>query len=105
MAKSRGKEGLLIEEDLVLVAEGLIPDAKNRIALTRAVREEGVHYNVYRNQHGQIVLDPQKSVPAYEAWLFEDPQAIASLKRGLQQASEGKVKRIGSPARPVRKEA
>jgi hypothetical protein len=105
MAKSSGKERLLIEEELELVAVGLIPDAKNRIALTRAVREKGVHYNVYRNQHGQIVLDPQKSVPAYEAWLFEDPEAIASVKRGLQQASEGKVQRIGSPARPARKGA
>jgi hypothetical protein len=44
-----------------------------------------------RNEVGQILLDPVKSVPAYEAWVWENEQRIASIKRGIAQAEAGKV--------------
>lgn len=35
--------------------------------------------------------EPVKSVPAYEAWVWENPQSIASIQRGIAQAEVGKL--------------
>jgi hypothetical protein len=51
------------------------------------------------NKLGQTVLDPRKTIPAHEAWIFEDKKILASIKRGLKQAAAGKTKRMGSFAR------
>ena len=48
---------------------------------------------VYENSLGQIVLDPMKTVPAYEVWLYKNPKALESVKRGLSQAKAGKIVR------------
>jgi hypothetical protein len=79
-----------------LVTEILKPDAKKRLTLGQAMAQAGVAYNVYRNRLGQIMLDPVKAVPAYEAWLFENKPALASVKRGLAQSAAGRTKKRGS---------
>jgi hypothetical protein len=54
---------------------------------------------MYVNNLGQIILDPRKTVPAHEAWIFEDRKILASVKRGLKQAGQGKTKSLGSFAK------
>jgi hypothetical protein len=89
------------KERLVLIARDVRPDAKKRVTLGKALTglDEDVRFNVYRNDNGQIVLDPQVSIPASEAWLYRNPEALASVRRGLQQAAEGKTISLGSFAR------
>ena len=71
------------------------PDSKHRVSLGTVVQTPpGVRYKVMRNELGQILLDPVKSVPAYEAWVWENEKRIASIKRGIAQAEAGKVVRI-----------
>ena len=79
-----------------IVAEGLAPDSKKRLSLSKALADAGVTFNVYVNNLGQIILDPRKTVPAHEAWIFEDKKILASVKRGLKQAGQGKTKGLGS---------
>lgn len=68
------------------------PDKKRRISLGTGVQTpEGVRYKVMQNELGQILLDPVKTVPAYEAWVYENPDRIASIKRGVAQAEAGKL--------------
>ncbi len=74
------------DTDFELVTEILKPDAKKRLSLGGAVAEAAAAYNVYRNRLGQIVLDPVKVVPAYEAWLFENKEALASVIPGSPSA-------------------
>lgn len=76
------------------VAEGVRPDAKKRVVLAGTQLEAGVTYHVYVNSLGQIVLDPQVTVPAYEAWLFKDKHALTAVRRGLADAAEGKVSKV-----------
>ena len=67
-------------------------DSKNRVTLGKhkdSIKPSS--YKVYRNPIGQIILDPQVSIPAHEAWLFKNPKALASVKRGLKDAAEGKL--------------
>jgi hypothetical protein len=76
------------------VAEGVKPDAKKRVVLSGARLSEGVTYHVYVNSLGQIVLDPQVTIPASEAWLFKDPEALGAVRRGLADADAGKVSKV-----------
>lgn len=94
MAKTRIRK----RESLTLIARDVRPDAKKRVTLGKALAglDEEVRFDVYRNETGQIVLDPQVSVPASEAWLYRNPEALAAVRRGLQEAAEGKTVSLGS---------
>jgi hypothetical protein len=91
---TKGKD----RDELVLVVRDIRPDAKKRVTLGKALTglEEDVRFDVYRTGEGQIILDPQVSVPASEAWLYRNPEAIAAVRRGLQEAAEGKTVSLGS---------
>lgn len=84
-----------------LLARDVRPDAKKRVTLGKALADlgEDVHFNVYRNAIGQIILDPQVSIPATEAWLYRNPKALAAVRRGLEEAREGKATPAGSFAK------
>jgi hypothetical protein len=71
-------------------------DAKHRVVLKGPVHE---FYRLYRNEAGQILLDPQVMIPAQEAWLFKNKKALASVRRGLKQLGEGKSRRLPSLAK------
>jgi hypothetical protein len=72
-------------------------DGRRRISFGRvsAVREH-TRYFVMEGPDGEIRLIPVKSVPAREAIIWENPELLASLKRGLEQAALGKVRPLGS---------
>jgi hypothetical protein len=87
--------------DFRLVSEFAQPDAKKRLSLGEALAGAAA-YNIYRNPLGQIVLDPVKAVPASEMWLYENPQALVSVKKGLRESAEGKSVYRGSFAKHAR---
>jgi hypothetical protein len=84
--------------DFQLISEFAQPDAKKRLSLGEAL-SGATAYNIYRNALGQVVLDPVKAVPASEMWLYENPEALASVKQGLRESAEGKTVYRGSFAR------
>ncbi|NEO96464.1 MAG: hypothetical protein F6K56_42630 [Moorea sp. SIO3G5] len=49
-------------------------------------------YRVLINDTGQILLDP---IPEEEQWLWQNPETLAQVKRGIHQAAEGKGKYLG----------
>ncbi len=87
------------DTDFEIVANNVKPDSKKRIVLPKAVVQEGITYHIYRNSMGQIVLDPQVSIPAYEAWLFKNREVIASVEQGLLESAQGLAESRGSFAR------
>lgn len=88
--------------DFTGIAKGVKPDAKKRVVLPGTSVREGLTYNIYTNNIGQIVLDPQVTIPASELWLFEDKETLASLDKSMAESkSKQKVKR-GSFARYVK---
>jgi hypothetical protein len=89
---------IIKDSDFQLVSEFAQPDAKKRLSLGDAL-QGATAYNIYRNPLGQVVLDPVKTVPAYEMWLYENPEALASVKKGLKESVEGKGVYRGSFAR------
>jgi len=91
MAHGRLRSSAVIKNtDFELVTEFVRTDAKKRLSLGEALVGSGA-FNIYRNALGQLFLDPVRAVPADEAWLFENTAALASVKRGLEQAARGET--------------
>ena len=85
---------ILKDHNLIRVAENVKPDAKKRVVIPREVQQEGVLYHIYRNSAGQILLDPQVTIPASEAWIYNNPEVLASLRRGLDDAVHDRVSKV-----------
>ncbi len=73
------------------------PDSKHRIVLKGT--QVGEHYRIYRNEAGQILLDPQVMIPTREAWLYKNKEALASVMKGIKEAAEGKLVKLPSLAK------
>lgn len=72
----------------------------NQITLPREVIPEGTtQFLCERTPEGSILLKPLVPVPASEAWIYQNPERIASIKRGLEQAAKGQRKSLGSFAK------
>ena len=65
-------------------------DSKRRVALGK-VEHPYERYVAYENDAGQIVLDPHVSIPASESWLYKNPKALKSVRKGLEDAKEGRL--------------
>ena len=86
-----------------LVARGIRPDSRKRLSLGAALEnlDSEASFDVYRDSRGRIILEPQISIPAAEAWLFRNKQAKESVARGLEQSGNGETEVIGSFAKYV----
>lgn len=94
LVASKGPRSAMLE-DWIDTGSVIEPDNKKRVALGKALDSgTGVKYRVMKNALGQILLDPVKMVPAYEAWVWENPERIASIKRGIAQAEADKLSEI-----------
>jgi len=89
-----------------LVVRDARPDAKKRVALGKALEgyPSDVQFAVYRNDQGQLILDPMVAIPAREAWLFANAKALAAVRRGLEEAARGEAEALGPFARYADKE-
>jgi len=85
---------IIRDKNFKRVSEGVKPDAKKRVVLPKSQVQEGITYHIYSNSIGQIILDPQVTIPASEAWLFKNPTALASVRKGLSDTAEGRVSKV-----------
>lgn len=92
---------IIKDQNLVRVGKPVVPDSRKRVVLPKTVVREGVTYYVYHNSLGQIVLDPQASIPASELWVFENKDILASIDKGIRESLNGKTIKRGSFAKHV----
>jgi hypothetical protein len=85
---------IIRDSDLTRIPGSVKPDSKKRVVLPGFLVREDIVYHIYSNSVGQIVLDPQVTIPASEAWLFNNPDALASVQRGLADAAQGRVSKV-----------
>ncbi len=72
----------------------LRPDSKGRVALGELAKGvSSFHVSV---DGGRIILEPYAEIPAREKWLFDNPEALDSVKRGLADSAAGRVSERGS---------
>jgi hypothetical protein len=85
---------IIKDTDFKDIAKNVKPDAKKRVVLPKSLVSEGITYHIYSNSLGQIVLDPQVTISASEVWLYKNPEALASVRRGLADAEKGKISKV-----------
>lgn len=78
----------------------LKPDSKGRIQLGKRAKDI-IRYQVVEKEDGCIILMPEVAIPANEAWLYKNKEALEAVKTGLQQSASGKIKKRGSFAKYV----
>ena len=76
------------------VKEVIEPDSRGRFTIGAIAKSKT--YRVQTNDAGQILLDPVVAVPKRELWLWQNPEASASVQRGIEQAGLGEVHDLGS---------
>ena len=92
---------IIKDQNLVRVGKPVTPDSRKRVVLPKTVVQEGIAYSIYHNSLGQIVLDPQASIPASELWVFENRDILGSIDRGIRESLNGKTINRGSFAEQV----
>ncbi len=64
-------------------------DSKGRVSLGKAFANSLV---IIRSQNEDVVeIVRAEAIPAREAWLYKNPQAYESVRRGLEQAARGEL--------------
>ena len=99
----------ILDTDFEFIGEGTI-DERKRFSLTKALAQlkkcfaepatlDSLHFRVYVNAAGQILLDPALTVPVREMWLYRNPVALAKVREGLAEAVKEDLHDIGSFAK------
>ncbi len=88
----------------MLAEKVLRPDSKGRITLGDLAK--GISsFRVTVDDRERIVLEPYAEIPAREKWLFDNADALRSVKRGLEDSAAGRVAERGSFAQQPDKPA
>jgi hypothetical protein len=70
-------------------------DGKGRVTFGNLAK--GVSsFRVKKNEDGSYLLRPMKEIPAREAWLYENPEALKAVLEGLADSRAGRVHDLGS---------
>jgi len=75
-------------------------DSKYRITLGgRLVKLIGKRmnvetYQIFVGRNGDILLRPAVSIPSSEAWIYSNPEVVGKVRKGLQEAQEGKTEAV-----------
>ncbi|MBW1899622.1 MAG: hypothetical protein JRI61_11260 [Deltaproteobacteria bacterium] len=65
-------------------------DDRNRLTLGDLFRGYK-RVRLYKNERGELFLQPTVEIPASELWLFQNREALKAVQTGLKDASEGKI--------------
>jgi hypothetical protein len=72
----------------------LKPDSKGRICLGALAR--GVSsFRVKRDEKCRLILEPFTEIPLQEKWVFDHPDVLNKIKKGLQESSENQTVDLG----------
>lgn len=74
----------------------LRPDAKGRITLGKMAEGVSSFRATYDKGTHIIMLEPYAEIPFQEKWLFENKEALKSVRKGLLESSKGQIKDLGS---------
>jgi hypothetical protein len=73
-------------------------DSKHRITLggklakSLGKRMKVEAYQILVARNGDILLRPAVSIPSNEAWVYQNPEVIGKVRKGLQEAAEGEIR-------------
>ena len=99
-------KGLKNKQEVLEIKEKFIPvdtrtlDSKHRITLGGRLYKLMMSkmkidsYRVFVGKEGDILLRPAVSIPSSEAWVYRNPEVIGKIRKGLEEAREGKTEKV-----------
>ena len=78
-------ETIIRDTDFTRVDGSVKPDTRKRVVLPAALVRKDIIYHTYHNSIGQILLDPQVTIPASELWVFENKDILTSIDKGMAE--------------------
>jgi ABC-type nitrate/sulfonate/bicarbonate transport system substrate-binding protein len=71
-------------------------DSKNRLNIgEKILRHLKVDaFEVFIGEGGDILLRPVVNIPSREAWIYQNPNILKRIQKGLKDAQEGKIKQV-----------
>ncbi|MBW4598555.1 MAG: hypothetical protein KME29_02825 [Calothrix sp. FI2-JRJ7] len=87
---------LISNQNFYVIKEAILTSEQGNLTLGEAAKAKV--YRVLTNDAGQILLDPidLEKIPENQRWLWQNPEALAMVLRGIQEAAEGKGRYLGS---------
>lgn len=70
-------------------------DSRQRLPLAKVVQGSQHRFRVDVQPGGELLLTPMVSISERELAMFKNPEAMASLKEGLDEVAAGNVVRHG----------
>jgi len=68
-------------------------DERNRLTLGELFKGYK-RIRLFKNDRGEVLLQPIIEIPASELWLYQNKEALHSVQRGLRDAAEGKITKL-----------
>ncbi len=99
-------KGLKNKQEVLEIKEKFMPvdtrplDSKHRITLGGRLYKLMMSkmkidsYRVFVGKEGDILLRPAVSIPSSEAWVYRNPEVIGKVRKGLEEAREGKTEKV-----------
>jgi hypothetical protein len=83
---------LRIDDDFQEIGTRTI-DERKRITLGELIKDFK-RVKLFRNNRGELFLQPVVEVPVSELWLFQNKEAIDAVQKGLKDAAEGRISKL-----------
>ena len=90
----------LVKEKFKLVGVSSL-DSKKRITLKDKLMKEPPldhmeidAFGILIGDEGDILLRPMANIPSKELWIYQNPNVLKRIQKGLQDAGEGKIKEV-----------
>lgn len=83
------------KEDWETIAEVKHLDSRNRAVFpskVAALLKDG--FDLIQNQEGEIKIIPMSRVPVEEVWIYENPEILKKIDKGMTDSRAGKVRKI-----------
>jgi hypothetical protein len=84
---------MLANQNFQVLKDSIPTDEQGNLTLGETAKS--TRYRVLINDVGQILLDPIE-LPRQEQWLHQNPEALAMVQKGVQQAGAGDLHNLGS---------
>ncbi len=86
------RDVLRVDDEFQEIGTRTIDDRK-RLTLGELIKDFK-RVKLYRNDRGELLLQPVVEVPVSELWLFKNKEAFESVQEGLKDAAKGRVSKL-----------
>jgi hypothetical protein len=86
------KNSVKVNDEFMEIGTRAIDD-RNRLTIGELLKGSK-RVRLYKNNRGEVLVQPVVEIPASELWLFQDKEALENVKKGLKDVAEGRISKL-----------